>query len=252
MSAVMSAVVSTVTSTFIRPRFYLFVTFALVSLVVIGFFRSYYSRILTDPPPLTTLIHVHAAVFTIWLALFLVQVGLVAAHRADLHRKLGIASAGFAMLVFAFGVLAVLQTTISNHVSPSGLAPPQFSIIGFTSIGMFGAFIILGIAFRRRAALHKRFMILAMIASISPATARLLRLLDLQPHRDVLIPLCAGLFIAACMAYDWRKHRVVHPVYVIGGLVIIASWPLRLMVGRSDWYFPIGEGLARIARGIFG
>jgi hypothetical protein len=239
-------------SAVIRPRFYLLVTFALVSWVVIGFFRSYYSRILTDPPPLTTLMHVHAAVFTVWLALFLVQVGLVAAHRVDLHRKLGIASAGFAMLVFAFGLLAVLQTTISNHVSPSGLAPPQFSIIGFTSIGMFGAFIILGVAFRRRAALHKRFMILAMIASISPATARLLRLLDVQAHRDVLIPLCAGLFIAACMAYDWRKHRVVHPVYMVGGLVIIASWPLRLMVGRSDWYFPIGEAVARIAREIIG
>jgi len=243
---------SAVASTFIRPRFYLFVSIALVSLVVIGFFRSYYSRILTDPPPLTTLLHVHAAVFTIWLALFLVQAGLVAVNRVDLHRKLGIASAAFAMLVFSIGVLAVFQTAISNHVSPSGLAPPQFSIVGFTTIGLFGAFIILGVAFRRRAALHKRFMILAMIASISPATARLLRLLDVQPHRDVLIPLCAGLFIAACMAYDWRKHHVIHPVYVIGGLVIIASWPLRLMVGRSDWYFPIGEGVARIARGIFG
>jgi len=243
---------SAVTSAFIRPRFYLFVTFALVSLVVIGFFRSYYSRILIDPPPLTTLMHVHAAVFTLWLALFLVQVGLVAANRVDLHRKLGIASAGLSMLAFAVGVLAVFQTTISGHVSPSGLDPPQFSIIGFTSIGMFGAFITLGVTFRRRAALHKRFMILAMIASISPATARLLRLLDVQAYRDVLIPLCAGLFIVACMAYDWRKHRVVHPVYLIGGLVIIASWPLRLMVGRSDWYFPIGEGVARIARGMFG
>jgi hypothetical protein len=239
-------------SAVIRSRFYLLVTFALVGWVVIGFFRSYYSRILTDPPPLTALMHAHAAVFTVWLALFLVQVGLVAAHRVDLHRKLGIASAGFAMFVFVFGLLAVLQTTISNHVSPSGLAPPQFSIIGFTSIGMFGAFIILGVAFRRRAELHKRFMMLALIASISPATARLLRLLDVQAHRDVLIPLCAGLFIAACMAYDWRKHRVVHPVYVVGGLVIIASWPLRLMVGRSDWYFPIGEAVARIAREIFG
>src|SRR5687767_10564401 len=167
---------SAVSSAFIRPRFYLFVSFALVSWVVIGFFRSFYSRILTDPPPLTTLMHLHAAVFTIWLALFLVQVWLVAAHRVDLHRKLGVASAGFAMLVFAFGVLAVLETTVSNHVSPSGLAPPQFSIIGFTSIGMFGAFIVLGVAYRQRAALHKRFMILAMIASISPATARLLRL----------------------------------------------------------------------------
>ena len=235
-----------------RPRFYLLVTFALVAFVVVGFSRSYYSRILFDPPPLTSLLHVHAAVFTVWLGLFLTQAWLVAAHRVDLHRKLGIASAIFAGVVFTVGVLSVLQTSISNHVSPSGLAPAQFSIIGFTSIGLFGAFIALGIIFRRKPGLHRRFMILGFIASISPATARVLRLLDVQAYRDSLIPLCAALFVMACLVHDWRKHRVVHPAYVIGGLVIVASWPLRLIVGRSDWYFPIGEAVARAAHRMFG
>jgi len=239
-------------SAVLRPRFYLLVTAALVAFVVIGFTRSYYSRILTDPPPLTTLLHLHAAVFTVWMALFLVQAGLVAAHRVDLHRKLGIASAIFAAVVFVVALLAVFQTAISNHVSPSGLAPAQFSIIGFTSVGLFGAFITLGLIYRRRPGLHRRFMIIGFIASISPATARVARLLDIQDHRDVLIPLCAALFITACLVHDWRKYRVVHPAYVIGGLVIVASWPLRNMVGHSDWYFPIGEAVARIGHGMFG
>ncbi len=69
----------------------------------------------------------------------------------------------------------------------------------------------------------------------------------MQPHRDLLIPLCAALFVAACLVHDWRRHRVVHPAYVIGGLVIIASWPLRIMIGHSEWYFPIGEQVARLA-----
>jgi len=239
-------------SAVLRPRFYLLVTAALVAFVVVGFTRTYYSRILTDPPPLTTLLHLHAAVFTIWMALFLVQAGLVAAHRVDVHRKLGIASAIFAGVVFVVGVLSVFQTAISNHVSPSGLAPPQFSIVGFTSIGLFGAFIALGVVYRRRPGLHRRFMVLGFIASISPATARVLRLLDVQDYRDVLIPLCAALFVAACLVHDWRKHRVVHPAYLVGCLVIVVSWPLRNMVGHSDWYFPIGEGVARIAHRLFG
>jgi hypothetical protein len=239
-------------SAVLRPRFHLLVTAALVAFVVIGFTRTYYSRILTDPPPLTTLLHLHAAVFTVWMALFLTQAGLVAAHRVDLHRKLGIASAIFAGVVFVVAVLAVFQTAISNHVSPSGLAPAQFSIIGFTSVGLFGAFIALGLIYRRRPGLHRRFMILGFIASISPATARVARLLDIQEYRDVVIPLCAALFITACLVHDWRKYRVLHPAYVIGGLVIVASWPLRNMVGHSDWYFPIGEAVARIAHGMFG
>ena len=95
-------------------------------------------------------------------------------------------------------------------------------------------------------------MILGFIASISPASARVLRLLDVQEYRDAIIPLIAALFIGACMVHDWRKHRVVHPVYAFGGLVIVASWPLRVMVGRSDWYFPIGESVARLARAMLG
>ena len=236
----------------LSPRFYLLIALALVVFVVVGFAPSYYLRILTAPPRLTTLIHLHAVVFTVWLGLFLAQVGLVAAHRVDLHRKMGITSAIFAGIVVVAGVLSVLETSISNHVSPSGLAPPQFSIIGFTSIGLFAVFIALGVAFRRRPGLHRRFMILGFVASLSPASARILRLLDLQQHRDLLIPLCAALFVAACLVHDWRKHRVVHHAYVVGGLVIVASWPLRLMIGRSEWYFPIGEQVARLARSMFG
>jgi hypothetical protein len=41
-------------------------------------------------------------------------------------------------------------------------------------------------------------------------------------------------------------------VYAIGGCVIVASWPLRVMVGHTDWYFPIGESVARFARMLFG
>ena len=88
-------------------------------------------------------------------------------------------------------------------------------------------------------------------AATASATARVLRLLDVQDYRNVLIPGVAALFIGACLVHDWRKHRVVHRVYVIGGLVIVASWPLRQLIGHSAWYFPIGEGVARIARAIF-
>jgi hypothetical protein len=41
-------------------------------------------------------------------------------------------------------------------------------------------------------------------------------------------------------------------VYAIGGCVIVASWPLRVMVGHTDWYFPIGESVARFARMLLG
>lgn len=239
-------------SAVIRPRFYLLVTFSLAAFVVVGFSRTYYLKLFSGLPPLTTVLHLHAVVFTVWLVLFVAQAWLVAAHRVDLHRKLGIVSAIFAAVVFSVGVLSAFESAISSHVSPSGLKPAQFSIIPLTSIGLFGAFIALGVTFRRKPGLHRRFMILAFIASISPASTRVLRLLDLQEHRDALIPLCAALFITACLVHDWRKYHVVHPAYAIGGMVVVMSWPIRNIIGYSDWYFPIGEEVARIAHFMFG
>ena len=38
---------------------------------------------------MTVLVHLHGLVFTAWLALFIAQTRLIAAHRVDLHMKLG-------------------------------------------------------------------------------------------------------------------------------------------------------------------
>jgi hypothetical protein len=114
------------------------------------------------------------------------------------------------------------------------------------SLALFAGFLALGIAFRRRAAYHKRFMILAMIGILTPAASRIVTQLGLREHWTYLVPIFPALFVACCLAYDWRKLRLVHPVYAIGGAALIAAWPLRLMIGRSDWYQPIGEWIASV------
>jgi hypothetical protein len=236
----------------VRPRFHLFFAIALSAFAVVGFARTYYLRFLSDLPPMTVLVHMHGALFTIWIALFITQMKLVAAHRIDLHRRLGIASACFAVLLVIVGVLTVIAKTITNHVSPTGLSPPQFSIVGFTTIGMFAILLALGVACRRRPALHKRFMVLAMITAMGPAGSRLLRLLHLSDYVNVLLPLFTVVFIGFCIANDWRREGRIHPVHAIGGALMLVSGPLSLMVGRSDWYQPLGDGVARLALRLFG
>ena len=63
--------------------------------------------------------------------------------------------------------------------------------------------------------------------------------------------IASGAFFAGwCLVHDWRRNRVVHPVFLIGGLVVIASWPLRMVIARSEWYQPIGDWVARVGAGI--
>lgn len=237
-------------SAVVRPAFYRHMAIALSLFVIIGFSRTYYLRFLTDLPPLETLVHWHSLVFSAWLLVFIVQTRLVAAHRVDLHMKLGIAALvlAAAVIVISFGTTAVKATIPRIH--PSGLTPPQFSIVGIMSLVLFAGFLALGVAFRRRAAYHKRFMILAMISVLSPAASRIVSQFELREHWTYLVPIFPALFVAVCLAYDWRKQRIVHPVYAIGGAALIASWPLRLMIGRSEWYQPIGEWVARVGAGL--
>lgn len=237
-------------SAVVRPSFYRHMAIALSLFVIIGFSRTYYLRFLTDLPPLTTLLHWHSVIFSAWLLVFIVQTRLVAARRVDLHMKLGIAAVALAVAVVAisFATTAVKATLPLIH--PSGLTSPQFTIIGIMSLALFVGFLALGIAFRRRAAYHKRFMILAMMAVLTPAASRIVMQLGLREHWTYLVPVVPALFVLCCLAYDWRKQRLVHPVYAVGGAVLIASWPLRVMIGRSDWYQPIGEWIAKVGAGL--
>jgi hypothetical protein len=232
-----------------RSSFYPWIAIALALVIIAGFSRTYYFRFLTDLPPMTFLVHLHGVVFTAWLVLFIAQTRLIAAHRVDLHMKLGIAGLVLAVIITGVGFWTVVVQAGTPAVRPSGLTNTQHTLIGITSIGMFIAFIALGIATRRRGAVHKRFMVLAMIASLSPATARLMTALDLFEYRHLFVSGVAAAFVIACLVHDWRRYRVVHPVYVIGGALIVASWPWRNMAARQEWYQPIGEAIARLGAG---
>ena len=67
-----------------------------------GFGGSFYG-VVTGAKSLTPLVHLHAAVFSAWLVLYLVQTGLVASGRTVLHKRLGIAGVVLAVAVVGVG-----------------------------------------------------------------------------------------------------------------------------------------------------
>src|SRR5262245_46641273 len=77
--------------------------------VFVGFAPTYYLRSAAAGPPLTTLVHVHAIVFTGWILLFIAQTSLIAARRTDLHRRLGVAGAGLVVCLLVVGWLTAIE-----------------------------------------------------------------------------------------------------------------------------------------------
>ena len=214
-------------------RFYVAMALAFALTVFAGFSRSYFLKLHYGTPALSVLLHIHGVVFSAWILLFAAQTTLVSAHRTDLHRRLGVAGAVLA------GLLLVMGTTTAILRVRGGSAPiPGVSGLAFLAIPMFDmvVFAILagsGLALRRRLETHKRLMTLATIGLLSAPLARIPWVFRAGPPGFFGL---TDLFIVAMLVYDLATRRRVHPATVWGGLVLVASQPLRLMIsGTAAW-----------------
>jgi hypothetical protein len=214
-------------------RFYVAMALAFGLTVFAGFSRTYFLKLHYGTPALSLLLHIHGVVFSAWVLLFAAQTTLVAARRTDLHRRLGVAGAVLA------GMLLVLGTTTAILRVRGGSAPiPGVSGLAFLAVPLFDmvVFAILagsGLALRGRLETHKRLMTLATVALMSAPLARLPWVFRAGPPAFFGL---TDLFIVAMLVYDLATRRRVHLATVWGGLVLVASQPLRLMIsGTAAW-----------------
>jgi hypothetical protein len=211
--------------------------------ILLGFARTYYLRPLlpTSSPPLpslTPLIHVHGFLFTGWIVLLVAQTHLVAAGRVGLHRRMGIAGGVLAVLMIGVGTLTALHGVVRG-VSPGGMEPRRFLAVPLFALAVFGVLLFLGIRARRDPQSHKRLVLLATIALLPPALARwVVVYLGLGPPFVLAL---AILFILPLVAWDLRTLRRLHPATLWGGLVVIASGPLRLAIAFTPAWLSFAD-----------
>jgi hypothetical protein len=90
--------------------------------VVVGFAPSYYFRAFSDAPPLRGLVHLHGAVATSWMLLFLAQASLVSVGRTDIHRRLGMAGVAIATLFVVVSYATAITAARLGVTPPGGTA----------------------------------------------------------------------------------------------------------------------------------
>jgi hypothetical protein len=215
-------------------RFYVGMAIAITITVFAGFSRSYFLKSWYGTPELSGLLHVHGLVFTAWVLFFLSQAMLVATGRTYLHRRMGIAGAVLAALVVIVGT-AVAITRVKTGVSPiPGVPALAFLAIPLFDMVVFAILVSAAIYFRRRLEAHKRLMTLSMISLLAAPIARM-TFLPLPPGPPTFFGL-SDLFIVVLLVYDLSTRGKVHPATIWGGLLIVASQPLRLMIsGTAPW-----------------
>src|SRR4029453_1308899 len=161
----------------------------------------------------TPALHVHGALFTAWVLLFVVQTALVSTHRVAVHRRLGVAGAVLAAAMVVAGTSAAIQLARRGG-APPGVEPLAFLVVPLFDMILFSGFVTAALLRRRNKEAHKRLMLLAYISIVVAAVARLPGILPLGP---LVFFALAFVFVIAAAAYDVATRRRLHPVYVWGG-----------------------------------
>lgn len=217
---------------------------AILITVFAGFAPTYYLKSYFGSPPLMPVLHLHGLVFSSWIVLFVTQTALVAANRTRVHRRLGIGGAVIAVLmVFIGSATAIIRAR--QGAAPPGINPLVFLTVPLADMLVFPSLVGAGFYFRRQVDVHKRLMLLATISIVPAAVARL-PFAFIQQTGPVAFFGLADLFIIPCIIYDLISRGRIHRATLWGGLLIVASQPLRLIIGGTQAWMSFATWLTQL------
>jgi hypothetical protein len=215
----------------LKRWFFPAMSLAVAATVFTGFAATFYLRG-RGLPPLAPLLLVHGLVFTLWVLLFILQSTLIATRRVALHRRLGWCGAVLALAMVGLGTLAAVTSLRLGRAPIPGLDPRSFFVVPMGDLAMFSLFVGAGIGFRRSGEHHRRLMLLASLSIIGAAIARIPLGFIERGGPPVFFGL-TDLFLLAGCAYDLITRRRIHPAFLWGGLALVLSQPLRLVLGGT-------------------
>ena len=228
--------------------FYSGAAIAMALIVFVGFAPTFYLRSAFGAPTSVTgmtilrpLTLAHGIIFTSWVVLFVIQTTLVASRKVAVHRRMGIAGVVLAASMVAVG-LPTAFAAAARGSGPPGIEPLVFLVVPVFDLALFVGFVTAAVLRRREKEAHKRLMLLAYVAILPAAVARLPGVIVLG-----VFGLFALSFVPALVgaAYDrWSRERV-STIYWWGIAILYLSIPGRLAVSATPMWRAFAEFVTR-------
>ncbi|WP_298712754.1 hypothetical protein [Chitinophaga sp.] len=180
------------------------------------------------------IISVHGSLAVSWVTLFTIQSLLTGWGKPAAHRALGIlgflVATGAAVTMLPAGMYQV-RRDLAAGMGDTAVS----SLVGVvTAAVMFLGFVAAGMLTRSRSAMHKRFMLLALIVLLWPAWFRFRHYFPGVPRPDIWFAVVlADSLIGVAWLWDWRTHHRIHPVLLYGGCFIILEHTLEVLAFDS-------------------
>lgn len=254
----------------VSRQFYFFMALTCLVIAVLGFVPTYFAPMVQGRFKAPPLVHIHGLVLFAWMAFFCTQTWLVAQGKTLSHRTWGVLGVAIATAML-FVVTAVVSLRIAQASLPGQPAGVAHGVRAFAWVSMgeiaffIGAF-ALAIVYVKRPEIHKRLLLVATISLLGAPIARWFLTL-LAPHAPPLPAPPAGLpavfappvFVAVPPALigdllllialwvDWRTRGKPHPVYLIGGGLMVLLHATQVQVAESPAWQAVAAAIGRIA-----
>jgi hypothetical protein len=218
-----------------KPRPYLPMALMAAVIAVAGFWPKYFSKMAALAPDSPWYIHIHAAVFSGWLAIFALQAWLAANRQLRLHRRLGTFAFAYGALLIAVGWMTALQVFRQGVLAGDVTAASKDLYVPFTDLLFFAPVLAAAWAFRHRPEVHKRLIVVATTILLIAAVHRFVgHNFGRPPSLALVLPLWLSPILLG-MAVDWVHSRRVYIVYVFG-IGIILAMKFRPRLRHTDWW----------------
>jgi hypothetical protein len=215
----------------------------LCAIVVYGFSQTYFLAGMMRAPLPAPILHVHGAVFTLWMLLYLVQTSLISAKRVAWHRSLGTIAFCLPPIMIVLGTIAALDALkrgveIGPLDAATSLAIPLIGIFFFTIV-IWAAW-----ATRRQPDSHKRLILFATAGLTEAAFGRF-------PWGQFGVPPAAGavtglgMVLLLPIAYDLISLHRIHRSTMWGAPLTFIGGALAVPIGMTPAWHAFAGFLAR-------
>lgn len=227
-----------------KSPFFTILGLTMLALAIAGFWPQYFGVVTGHTPAVTTqfwLIHLHAALFTAWLLLYISQATLIMTGQPRAHLKLGPWLAGYGFATALVGVYAAgLLANRLGQREQDFEAAAAFVFFPVIDMVYFAGFLAAAVIYRKRPHLHKRAMFLATFSIAVVGIGRLVGRMGFESE-FVWQPLnLAPLLIA--IAYDLFVCRKTYAIMVVGLIVHLIRLNAEHFTQSEAW-LPIGRAL---------
>ena len=177
----------------------------------------------------------HGVLMSMWLLLLTTQASLPALRYTHIHRRLGVAIAAFAFLIWLSMMAVSIRQIVVKHPREGH---PLFNILLLQILAsiLFPLFVAWAIRETRRPSWHKRLMVFAMFVPLGAAVDRI-QWLPMADAGQWLLFLYLDILILPIAIFDVATLRKLHPATAIGlSIVLLTQAAVLALWGTPQWF----------------